>query len=148
MFDDLPFPYIASLPFQMISSNLLLPLNHLNYTLPYMYVGLPVKCPLFSSDGNETWITWKDFQEILKFHENLPSGGRDVLYRPTDMTKLSLFFFAVLRTRLKKVEKNKNVPAHSTKACRWSRCIAPLVLNFGATWRNVVIFTLWSFQTW
>jgi hypothetical protein len=28
------------------------------------YTGLHVKCPLFLSDFNETWIFWTDFRKI------------------------------------------------------------------------------------
>jgi hypothetical protein len=46
MFDDLHFPYFASLHFQMISSTLLLPLTHLNYCFPY---------PIFKSKEIQTF---------------------------------------------------------------------------------------------
>jgi hypothetical protein len=36
------------------------------YILSQMYISLQVKCPLFLSDFNETWIFSKDFRKILK----------------------------------------------------------------------------------
>ena len=56
-----------------------------------MYIGFHVKCPLFSSDFDETWIFSTDFRKILKFHEISCSGSRVLPWdRRTDMTKLTV----------------------------------------------------------
>ena len=39
-----------------------------------MYIVLHVKYQLLLSYFNETRISWKNFREIFKFHENLSSG--------------------------------------------------------------------------
>jgi hypothetical protein len=65
-----------------------------------MYIGLNVKCPLFSSDFNGTWTSRQDFKKSsnIKFHENLSSGSRVVPCGDrqtdvkTDMTKLTVAF--------------------------------------------------------
>jgi len=43
-----------------------------------LYVVLHVKCPLFLSDFNETWISRQIFKKYSHFHEN-PSSGRGVV---------------------------------------------------------------------
>jgi hypothetical protein len=66
-----------------------------------MYIGLHVKCPLFLSDFNETWIFWTGFRRKLKNQISWKSvqwepsfsvwkDGRTERQKdgPTDMTKL------------------------------------------------------------
>ena len=50
-----------------------------------LYIGFHVKCPLFLSDFNETWISWTDFRRNsnVKFHEN-PSSGSHVVQTRKD----------------------------------------------------------------
>ena len=59
----------------------------------------------FLSDFYEPWNFWTDFQKILKFHEDLPSGSQ--LYRRgrTDMADMAkpVVNFRSLRSRLRKV---------------------------------------------
>jgi hypothetical protein len=45
-----------------------------------MYIGIDVKCPLFLSDFNETWISRQMFEKAsnIKFHENPSNGSRVV----------------------------------------------------------------------
>jgi hypothetical protein len=63
-----------------------------------MYIGCHVKCPLFMSDFNETWIFLTDFRKYsnIKFRGNSSSGRRGVLRWRTDgridMTKLTVAF--------------------------------------------------------
>jgi hypothetical protein len=63
-----------------------------------MWKRLHVKCPLFLSDFNETWIFSTDFRKSsnIKFHQS-PSSGRRVVpceqtEGRTDMTKLTVAF--------------------------------------------------------
>jgi hypothetical protein len=64
-----------------------------------MYLGILVKCPLFSSDFNKTRQRFEKYSNI-KFREN-PSSSSGVVHanRRTDMTKLTVVF-AVLRRYL------------------------------------------------
>ena len=71
-----------------------------------------MKCPLFSSDFNETRIFSTDFGKILKYQFSRKSvvEKADMFHADgrTDMMKL-IFFFTILRTRLKMaklIEKN------------------------------------------
>ena len=70
-----------------------------------------VKCLLFLSDFNETWIFWTVFRKHvnIRFQENpsrasrvVPCGKTD---GRTDVTKI-IGVFAILRTRLKTIEMN------------------------------------------
>jgi hypothetical protein len=71
-----------------------------------MYTGLRVKCPLFLSDFNETWIFWTNLRKILKYQtycksmQWTPSCSMRT-DRQTDITKL-VVFFAILRTCIKR----------------------------------------------
>jgi hypothetical protein len=66
------------------------------------YTGLQVKCPLFLSDFNETWIISTDFRNIVKYQISWnPSSGSRVVPcgqtdgrtdGRTDMTKLVIGF--------------------------------------------------------
>ena len=59
--------------------------------LPYMYIGLHVKYPLFLSDCNNTWITSTDFKnQNFKFNENPSSGSRVVPRERADKIKKKL----------------------------------------------------------
>ena len=114
-----------------------------------MYIVLHVKYQLLLSYFNETRISWKNFREIFKFHENL-SSGKNLSMRTDrhDEAYSLLFARAILRAPLKKRCKGQKVSAHATKAYRWSRYKAPLILNLDAKWRNVVNFRFRPFQTW
>ena len=59
-----------------------------------MYNSLHVKCTLFLSDFNETWIFIADFWKcsIIKFHETPSSGNRVFPWGQTDTIKLTVAF--------------------------------------------------------
>jgi hypothetical protein len=58
-----------------------------------MCMGIHVKCPLFFSDCNKTWISSTDFRKILKYQISWKSVHAD---RRTDATKpiLAIRYFA------------------------------------------------------
>jgi hypothetical protein len=73
-----------------------------------MYIGLHVKCPLFLSDFNETWIFWKDFRkhiQILNSMQILPVAAK-MLHADrrtdarTDIMNLVIVDLAILLKRL------------------------------------------------
>jgi len=66
-----------------------------------MYIGFHIKCPLFLSDFNGTWIFWAEFRKTLKYKFSWKSvqwdpscsmraGGRRG--RQAGMTKLIVAF--------------------------------------------------------
>jgi hypothetical protein len=66
-----------------------------------MYIGLHVKCPLFFSDFNESWIFSTDFRKLLKcqiswksvqWEPSCSMGTDGQTDRLTDMTKLIVAF--------------------------------------------------------
>ena len=63
-----------------------------------MYTGLHVKCSLFLSDSNETWIAFTDFRKTLKYQIWSKSFGRNRVIPcgetdgQTDVMKLILVF--------------------------------------------------------
>jgi len=63
-----------------------------------MYIVFLVKCPLFLSDFNETWILSADFRKVLKYQisRKSASGSRVIALGrtdgQTDMTKLIVAF--------------------------------------------------------
>jgi hypothetical protein len=70
MFDDLSFPYITSLPFQMISSNLLLRLTHLKYLLPYTSLTVICLQGRISKSSVSNWFTVVQFCITLQHNKN------------------------------------------------------------------------------
>jgi len=59
-----------------------------------MYIGAHVKCPLFWSDWNETWIFWTDFRKYsnIKLHENPSKGSRVLSWGRTDRHEANSHF--------------------------------------------------------
>jgi len=45
-------------------------------------------------------------------------------------------------------EKGKDVPVHTMKTYRGSKCIVPLILNHSSRWRSVVIFMPQLLEPW
>jgi hypothetical protein len=59
--------------------------NTARYYQKYIYIGLHVRCQLFFSYFNETWIFWTEFQKILKHQISLRSvQGEPSCFMRTD----------------------------------------------------------------
>jgi hypothetical protein len=49
----------------------------------------------------------------------------------------------MIMNKIKKPSKDQAVPVHAMKAYNGSSCTAPLILNLGTTWRQVMKLMLW-----
>jgi len=49
----------------------------------------------------------------------------------------------MITNEIQKSSKDRAVPVHATKAYKGSSCIAPLILNLGTRWKQVIKLMLW-----
>jgi len=49
----------------------------------------------------------------------------------------------MIMNKIQKPSKDQAVPVHAMKAHNGSSCIAPLILNLGTRWKQVIKLMLW-----